>query len=148
MSCALLGDIAFCEQFATLNGWAVQSSVVYENTTYELFHDIVKPAKDDGIDIRVFIGSITHLPAIERVFELYEPQVVFHAAAHKYVPLMERHARDEQVIIRHNFGSCLLNTIKAQLNNGFELVLNKSKCAFGRKGRDFVMSAASLLVAA
>ena len=148
MSCALLGDIAFCEQFATLNGWAAQSSMVYENTTYELFHDIVKPAKDDGIDISVFIGSITHLPAIEKVFELYEPQVVFRAAAHKHVPLMERHARDEQVIIRHNFGSCLLNTIEAQLDNGFELVLNKPKCAFGRKGRDSVSPAASMMVAA
>ena len=114
----------------------------------ELFHEIVKPAKDEGIDIRVFIGSITHLPAIEKVFELYKPEVVFHAAAHKHVPLMERNARDEQVIIRHNFGSCLLNTIKAQLDNGFKLVLNKSKCAFGRKGRDSVSSVASMMVAA
>lgn len=62
-------------------------------------------------------------------------------------PVFFSQERDEQVIIRHNFGSCLLNTIKAQLNNGFELVLNKSKCAFGRKGRDSVSSAASMVVA-
>lgn len=67
---------------------------IYENTTYELFHDIVHTAKLRGTDIRVFIGSITHLPAIEKCFSLYEPQVVFHAAAHKHVPLMERNARE------------------------------------------------------
>lgn len=63
-------------------------------------------------------------------------------------PVFFSQKRVEQVIIRHNFGSCLLNTIKAQLDNGFELVLNKSKCAFGRKGRDSVSSAASVMVAA
>ena len=67
---------------------------IYENTTYELFHDIVQPAKEQGTDIRVFIGSITHLPALTKVFDLYEPEVVFHAAAHKHVPLMERNARE------------------------------------------------------
>lgn len=63
-------------------------------------------------------------------------------------PVIYSQRRVEQVIIRHNFGSCLLNTIKAQLDNGFELVLNKPKCAFGRKGRDSVSSAASMMVAA
>ena len=63
-------------------------------------------------------------------------------------PAIYSQRRLEQVIIRHNFGSCLLNTIEAQLDNGFELVLNKPKCAFGRKGRDFVSSAASMMVAA
>ena len=81
---------------------------VYENTTYELFHDIVQPAKEQGTDIRVFIGSITHLPAITKVFDLYEPEVVFHAAAHKHVPLMERNARE--AIENNVFGT--LNLVK------------------------------------
>ncbi len=81
---------------------------IYENTTYELFHDIVKPAKDQGTDIRVFIGSITHMPALEKVFDLYEPEVVFHAAAHKHVPLMERNARE--AIENNVFGT--LNLVK------------------------------------
>ena len=62
-------------------------------------------------------------------------------------PVFFSQERDEQVIIRHNFGSCLLNTIKAQLESVLKLVLNKSKCAFGRKGRDFVSPAASMVVA-
>lgn len=81
---------------------------IYENTTYELFHDIVHTAKLQGTDIRVFIGSITHLPAIEKVFDLYEPEVVFHAAAHKHVPLMERNARE--AIENNVFGT--LNVVR------------------------------------
>lgn len=81
---------------------------IYENTTYELFHEIVEPAKDEGIDIRVFIGSITHMPAIGKCFELYKPEVVFHAAAHKHVPLMEKNARE--AIENNVFGT--LNLVK------------------------------------
>lgn len=78
------------------------------------------------------------------------PMVVIAAAIkrHDPGPAIYAQTRVEQVIIRHNFGSCLLNTIKAQLDNGFELVSNKPKCAFGRKGRDSVLSAASMMVAA
>lgn len=87
---------------------------IYENTTYELFHDIVQPAKEQGTDIRVFIGSITHLPAIEKVFDLYEPQVVFHAAAHKHVPLMEHNARE--AIENNVFGT--LNVVRLAHQHG------------------------------
>ena len=87
---------------------------IYENTTYELFHDIVQPAKEQGTDIRVFIGSITHLPAIEKVFDLYEPQVVFHAAVHKHVPLMERNARE--AIENNVFGT--LNVVRLAHQHG------------------------------
>lgn len=121
---------------------------VYENTTYELYHEIHGKAARDGIDIRAEIESITNNPALETLFDTYQPQVIFHAAAHEHVPLMENNPRDEQVIIRHNFGSCLLNTIKAQLESGIKLVLNKPKCAFGRRGRDFVLFVASTMVAA
>ena len=81
---------------------------IYENTTYELFHEIVGPAREQGTDVRVFIGSITHMPAIGECFELYKPEVVFHAAAHKHVPLMERNARE--AIENNVFGT--LNVVR------------------------------------
>ena len=62
---------------------------IYENTTYELYHEIHGKAAGDGIDIRAEIGSITNIPALETLFDTYQPQVVFHAAAYKHVPLME-----------------------------------------------------------
>lgn len=67
---------------------------VYENTAYELYHEIRGACAEAGIDLRVEIGSITHLPAITKAFDDHRPDVVFHAAAHKHVPLMEANARE------------------------------------------------------
>ena len=66
----------------------------YENTAYELYHEIKGECAKRGIDLRVEIGSITHLPAIRGTFKRYNPEVVFHAAAHKHVPLMEDDPRE------------------------------------------------------
>ena len=67
---------------------------IYENTAYELYHELRGVCADQGIDLRVEIGSITHIPAIRGTFEKYDPEVVFHAAAHKHVPLMEDDPRE------------------------------------------------------
>lgn len=67
---------------------------IYENTVYELFHEVRPQAQEMGIEIVTEIGSITHMPALEEVFNRHQPQVVFHAAAHKHVPLMETNARE------------------------------------------------------
>ena len=67
---------------------------IYENTAYELFHELKGACAENGIDLRVEIGSITHIPAIRGTFEKYNPEVVFHAAAHKHVPLMEDDPRE------------------------------------------------------
>ena len=81
---------------------------IYENTTYELYHEIVKPAAEAGVELKVFIGSIAHVPALEKVFKHYSPDVVFHAAAHKHVPLMESCARE--AIENNVFGT--LNVVR------------------------------------
>lgn len=67
---------------------------IYENTAYELFHEIKGVCAEKNIDLHVEIGSITHLPAIRGTFRKYNPEVVFHAAAHKHVPLMEDDPRE------------------------------------------------------
>lgn len=67
---------------------------VYENTTYELYHELRRKAERAGVRLTVEIGSITHPPALERLFGKHDPQVVFHAAAHKHVPLMEASPRE------------------------------------------------------
>ena len=67
---------------------------IYENTTYELYHELIRPATEAGIDLAVEIGSITNPPAIEGAFDRHRPDVVFHAAAHKHVPLMESCPRE------------------------------------------------------
>lgn len=86
---------------------------IYENTTYELYHEIAKEAGVQGVEIKVEIGSITHLPALRKCFEEYRPQVVFHAAAHKHVPLMENNPRE--AVENNVFGT--LNVVKIAHEN-------------------------------
>ena len=87
---------------------------IYENTTYELYHEIHDKAAGDGIDIRAEIGSITNIPALETLFNTYQPQVVFHAAAHKHVPLMENNPRE--AIENNVFGT--LNVVRLAHERG------------------------------
>lgn len=67
---------------------------IYENTVYELYHEIAGKAREAGIEVVTEIGSITHMPALEEVFDRHQPQVIFHVAAHKHVPLMESNPRE------------------------------------------------------
>ncbi|MDR3052837.1 MAG: polysaccharide biosynthesis protein [Coriobacteriales bacterium] len=60
---------------------------IYENTAYELQMELQE--QYDDIDIRVEIGSIRDVKRLGELFATYQPDVVFHAAAHKHVPLME-----------------------------------------------------------
>lgn len=60
---------------------------IYENSVYDLQQEL----KHDypGLNFEVLIGSVRNTHRMETVFDQYRPQVVFHAAAHKHVPLME-----------------------------------------------------------
>ena len=61
---------------------------VYENCAYELECEMKQKYGAD-VPLRVLIGSIRDKARLDDVFEKYQPSVVFHAAAHKHVPLME-----------------------------------------------------------
>ncbi len=67
---------------------------IYENTAYELLHETQDRARELGVTVSVVIGSVTNERVIRDCFERYRPKVVFHAAAHKHVPLMEDNARE------------------------------------------------------
>ncbi len=60
---------------------------MYENNIYEVEQDL-KTAYPD-LNLVVLIGSVRDSRRINQVFETYKPEVVYHAAAHKHVPLME-----------------------------------------------------------
>ncbi|MBU4541235.1 MAG: polysaccharide biosynthesis protein [Firmicutes bacterium] len=66
---------------------------IYENSLYHLeleLAEYLEKEKIYGTTVDLEIASIRDKKRINQVFELYRPQVVFHAAAHKHVPLMEK----------------------------------------------------------
>ena len=58
-----------------------------ENSIYEIYQEL--KVKFPQQSYRTIIANITDKERMEEIFKLYKPQVVFHAAAHKHVPLME-----------------------------------------------------------
>ena len=61
---------------------------IYENNAYDLQMEL-RAECGDYIDICVRIGSVRDVARLEELFDEFRPSVVFHAAAHKHVPLME-----------------------------------------------------------
>lgn len=60
---------------------------IYENNAYEIEQELKRKHKD--LDLITLIGSVRDAKRINQVFAKYKPQIVYHAAAHKHVPLME-----------------------------------------------------------
>ena len=65
---------------------------IYENNAYELQQEL--RVKYPELDLVVLIGSVRNTARVEDVFKTYRPQIVYHAAAHKHVPLMEDSPRE------------------------------------------------------
>lgn len=60
---------------------------IYENNAYDLQMELRRAHPD--LDLVVLIGSVRDYDRMDSVFDRYRPDLVFHAAAHKHVPLME-----------------------------------------------------------
>ena len=60
---------------------------IYENNAYDIQHEL--KIKYPNANVVTLIGSIRNTSRLESVFEQYKPDIVYHAAAHKHVPLME-----------------------------------------------------------
>ena len=80
---------------------------IYENTLYEV--ELELRSKYPNIKLITIIASIRDNKRIEQIFKKYKPELVFHAAAHKHVPLMETNSIEA---IKNNvFGT--YNVVKA-----------------------------------
>ena len=76
-----------CRQIAGFGPRQLIVFDVYENNSYDIRNEL--RATFPSLDLITLIGSVRDHKRVEAVFELYRPQIVFHAAAHKHVPLME-----------------------------------------------------------
>ena len=77
-----------CNQVARYDPKAVIIFDIYENCAFELQNEL-NDKYNGEIDIYVRIGSVRDINRLREIFEEFHPDVVFHAAAHKHVPLME-----------------------------------------------------------
>lgn len=60
---------------------------IYENTTYDIQNELKQ--KYPELNLVVLIASVRNTKRMDMIFEVYRPDIVYHAAAHKHVPLME-----------------------------------------------------------
>lgn len=90
-----------CRQIAKFKPKEVVLFDIYENGVYELQQELRYSNID--INIKCVIASITDRIRLENTFKEYKPEVIFHAAAHKHVPLMEDNPAES--VLNNVFGT-------------------------------------------
>lgn len=76
-----------CRQIAAHNPRQLLILDIYENNAYDIQQELAR--KYPKMDMVVLIASVRNTNRINQIFERYRPDIVYHAAAHKHVPLME-----------------------------------------------------------
>ncbi|MFZ7131027.1 MAG: polysaccharide biosynthesis protein [Eubacteriales bacterium] len=81
-----------CRQICKFNPNRLNIVDVYENHAYQLELDLKK--QYPNLEINLIIASVRDPKRLDEVFRKFKPQVVFHAAAHKHVPIMENNPKE------------------------------------------------------
>lgn len=87
---------------------------IYENNAYDIEQELKRKYPD--LDLVVLIASVRNLERLDSIFKTYRPNLVYHAAAHKHVPLME--VSPHEAIKNNVLGT--LNTVKVSDKYGVE----------------------------
>lgn len=101
-----------CRQIAAHHPKQLVIVDIYENSAYDIQQELKRDYPN--LNLVVLIGSVRNTHRINSIFETYRPEVVYHAAAHKHVPLME--TSPNEAIKNNVFGT--LNTARAADQNG------------------------------
>lgn len=96
-----------CRQVASRHPRQLIILDIYENSAYEIQNEI--KSKYPDLNLVVIIASIRDAARMDMVFNEYRPDIVYHAAAHKHVPLMEENPNEA---IKNNVLGTL-NTVRA-----------------------------------
>lgn len=103
-----------CRQIASKNPEMLIIVDIYENNAYEIQQEL--KYNYPNLNLVVLIASVRNTNRMNGIFEHYKPQIVYHAAAHKHVPLME--TSPNEAIKNNVFGT--YKTAKAAGENGVE----------------------------
>lgn len=96
-----------CRQIAAYGARRLIIFDIYENNAYDIQNELKRHYPE--LDLVTLIGSVRDTDRLESVFEQYRPEVVYHAAAHKHVPLMED--SPNEAVKNNVFGT--LNVVRA-----------------------------------
>ena len=77
-----------CRQIAAHNPKELIIFDIYENNAYDIQQELIRKYKS-SLNLKVLIGSVRDSKRVDDIFNKYRPEIVYHAAAHKHVPLME-----------------------------------------------------------
>lgn len=103
-----------CRQIANFNPKELMILDIYENNAYDLEMELNRTHPE--LKKQVIIASVRDKEKLDSIFKSFKPQVVFHAAAHKHVPLMETSPGEA---IKNNAGGTL-NTAECADKYGVE----------------------------
>ncbi len=95
-----------CRQIAKANPKTLVIFDIYENNAYDIQQELLRDFPN--LDLRTIIGSVRDYDRLERAFKQFKPELVYHAAAHKHVPLME--VSPNEAIKNNSLGT--LNAVK------------------------------------
>lgn len=76
-----------CRQIASHNPKQLIIVDIYENTAYDIQQELQQSFPE--LDLVTLIASVRNTKRMDDIFATYQPKIVYHAAAHKHVPLME-----------------------------------------------------------
>lgn len=76
-----------CRQIASANPKQLIIFDIYENNAYAIEQELIKDYPE--LNLVTLIGSVRNTNRVNYILKMYKPYVIFHAAAHKHVPLME-----------------------------------------------------------
>ena len=91
-----------CRQIASCEPKELLLVDIYENSAYAIQQEL-RRKYGDKLDLQVQIASVRDSKKMDALFEHYRPEIVFHAAAHKHVPLMED--SPEEAVKNNVFGT-------------------------------------------
>lgn len=101
-----------CRQIAAYQPKQLIIFDIYENNAYEIQQELQRHYPE--LNLVTLIGSVRNTHRMNSIFEIYHPDIVYHAAAHKHVPLMED--SPNEAIKNNVFGT--YKTAKAASENG------------------------------
>lgn len=101
-----------CRQIAAYQPKQLIVFDIYENNAYEIQQELRRHYPE--LNLVTLIGSVRNTHRMNSIFETYHPDIVYHAAAHKHVPLMED--SPNEAIKNNVFGT--YKTAKAASENG------------------------------